>query len=187
MIRTAGPSAATPFGEGVVGRADFLVSCETLLAQGNPGDLQGRLDLLGLEVAEEDAVAHIGPARKVRPPDGESRREFDLGGRPLLLRERGQESLRGVHDVGRLRRGEQVGAGEAAGVVCAAARGAAEPRLAARRPSGRAPAREGERAEERLVGSIGSASCSCDFHLGSASRSLEDSGPSSDCGTARRP
>jgi hypothetical protein len=33
-----------------------------------------------------------------------------------------------------------VGAGEAAGVLCAAARGAAEPRLAAMRATGRAPA-----------------------------------------------
>jgi hypothetical protein len=42
------------------------------------------------------------------PPDGESRRELDLGGRTLLLRERGQKSDCGVHDVGRLRRGRQV-------------------------------------------------------------------------------
>src|SRR6202034_2154046 len=84
---------------------------EALLAQGNPCDLQGRFDLLGLELAEEDAVAHIGPTRKVCPPDGELRLEVDLGDRTLLLRERGQESLSGVHDVGHLRRGEQIRAG----------------------------------------------------------------------------
>ena len=81
--------------------------CEALLAQGHAGDLDGRGDLRRVRLPVEDAVAHIGPAGEVRPSGGETMRELDLGDRPLLLRERGQEGVRGVHDVGRVRRGEQ--------------------------------------------------------------------------------
>src|SRR5262249_55095622 len=85
---TAGPTAAGTsggLGEDIVGRANPLVSGEALLAQGEARDLEGRGDLLGVEFPVEDAVAHVGPAREVRPPAGEAECEVDLGDRPLLL------------------------------------------------------------------------------------------------------
>jgi hypothetical protein len=113
--RTSGPAPATPFGEGVVGRANFLISRETFLAQGNPSDLNGCLDLLGLEIAVKDAVTHIGPARKVRPTDGKLRLELDLGDRTLIRRKRGEECVSGIHDIDRVRRGEQCRRGRRCG------------------------------------------------------------------------
>ena len=105
--RSAGSAAATPLGEGVVGRADFLVSCRNPPHPGLPGRLsRPPRPARALARGRRRRCAHW-----TRPGSSSIGRrgaaELDLGDRTLLLRERGQEGVGGVHDVGRFRRGQQ--------------------------------------------------------------------------------